>query len=303
MFLGSAISVFGKGRIHALFLRMQGKKLGMFGLIPASLLGIASPLCMYGTIPLAASFSEKGMRDDWLAAYMMSSILLNPQLLLYSAALGTKALAVRFVSCMLCGITAGVCVHFFYREKPFFNFKGFGESSSHDTDPNILLRFLKNLGRNLRATGPVFSVGRTFVGAVPAVCSGGGFCRPVWQPALVRRFIGGYHRRALVYVRRRHDPAFTGMADGWHESGIGGCVHAHRPRHKDHESGRGQNCAGYEAVSFVPGVYHCIFAGGRAADRFDTIGGDNRYDCFLVTVTGTTLGRLHFFTRNRLYAD
>jgi uncharacterized membrane protein YraQ (UPF0718 family) len=159
MFLGSAVSVFGKGRIHALFLRMQGKRLGLLGLIPASLLGIASPLCMYGTIPLAASFSEKGIRDDWLAAFMMSSILLNPQLLFYSAALGVKALVVRFVSCILCGITAGACVHFFFRDKPFFDFKGFGEMSNHDTDPNILLRFLKNLGRNLKATGLYFLLG------------------------------------------------------------------------------------------------------------------------------------------------
>ena len=88
MVLGSAISVFAKGSIHALFGRLQTKRLGALGLIPASVLGIASPLCMYGTIPIAASLSRSGMRDDWLAAFMMSSILLNPQLLLYSAALG-----------------------------------------------------------------------------------------------------------------------------------------------------------------------------------------------------------------------
>ena len=81
--LGSVISVFGKERIHRLFTVIQNKKLGVSGVIPASLLGIASPLCMYGTIPIAASFSQKGMRDDWLAAFMMSSILLNPQLIFY----------------------------------------------------------------------------------------------------------------------------------------------------------------------------------------------------------------------------
>lgn len=88
IFLGSVISVFGKEKIHRLFVSIQNKRLGIFGVVPASLLGIASPLCMFGTIPIAASFSEKGMRDDWLAAFMMSSILLNPQLLIYSAALG-----------------------------------------------------------------------------------------------------------------------------------------------------------------------------------------------------------------------
>lgn len=75
--LGSVISVFVKDHIHGLFRALGDKKLGVLGVIPASILGIASPLCMYGTIPLAASFSRSGIRDDWLAAFMMSSILLG----------------------------------------------------------------------------------------------------------------------------------------------------------------------------------------------------------------------------------
>ncbi len=157
--LGSAVSVFGKGRQSALFLGLQGKRWGLLGVIPASLLGIASPLCMFGTIPLAASFSEKGMRHDWLAAFMMSSMLLNPQLLFYSSVLGATALAVRFISCLLCGIVAGVCVHVFYKDRPFFQFKGFGEAAGRDTDPSLLKRLAKNILRNIRATGPYFIMG------------------------------------------------------------------------------------------------------------------------------------------------
>jgi uncharacterized membrane protein YraQ (UPF0718 family) len=157
--LGSVISVFGKAKIHALLTVIQGKKLGVLGLIPASLIGIASPLCMYGTIPIAASFSGKGMQDDWLAAFMMSSILLNPQLLLYSAALGPAALIIRFASCFVCGIAAGLCIRFFFRKKKFFNFAGFSAPENHDTDPNPFLRFLKNLGRNIKATGLYFLIG------------------------------------------------------------------------------------------------------------------------------------------------
>ena len=159
MVLGSAISVFGKNKIHSAFSALGDKKLGVLGLIPASLLGIASPLCMYGTIPIAASFSQKGMKDDMLAAFMMSSILLNPQLLIYSAALGSTAMAIRFVSCFLCGIGAGLCVRYFYREKSYFDFKGFEASAGRDIDPNLLLRFLKNLGRNIKATGLWFLFG------------------------------------------------------------------------------------------------------------------------------------------------
>ena len=157
--LGSVISVFVKDRIHELFRSMGDKKLGALGVIPASILGIASPLCMYGTIPLAASFSRSGIRDDWLAAFMMSSILLNPQLILYSTALGGVALAIRILSCLVCGIVAGLLIRAFYKDKGFFDFTGFDEPESHDTDPNLLLRLLKNIGRNIKATGPLFLVG------------------------------------------------------------------------------------------------------------------------------------------------
>ncbi len=120
MVLGSAISVFVKERIHDAVRSLTRKKMG---------------------------------------AFMMSSILLNPQLIIYSAALGTTALVVRIVSCFLCGIAAGLLVRFFYRNKKFFNFNGFAEPKSHDTDPRLWLRFLKNLGRNVKATGLYFVIG------------------------------------------------------------------------------------------------------------------------------------------------
>jgi uncharacterized membrane protein YraQ (UPF0718 family) len=189
MVLGSAISVFGKEKIHKLFAALQKKKLGVLGLIPASLIGIASPLCMYGTIPIAASFSEKGIEDDWLAAFMMGSILLNPQLLFYSAALGPAALLIRFVTCFVCGVAAGLCVRYRFKNQPtppqsgrgmvgsakyglyagliptqtntlaglkplankeFFNFAGFTAPVNRDIDPNPALRFFKNLWRNIK---------------------------------------------------------------------------------------------------------------------------------------------------------
>jgi uncharacterized membrane protein YraQ (UPF0718 family) len=159
MLLGSLVSVFGKEKIHNLFVKMRNTKMGAFGLVPASLLGIASPLCMYGTIPLAASFAEKGMAEDWIAAFCMSSILLNPQLLFYSAALGVPALIIRFASCFLCGALAGMCVRLFFRNRPFFTFTKFENMASRDTDANPVLRFLKNFGRNVKATALYFLIG------------------------------------------------------------------------------------------------------------------------------------------------
>lgn len=159
MLIGSAVSVFAKDYIHRAFRSLQGKRLGIAGIFAASGIGIASPLCMYGTIPIAASFSKGGIRDDWLAAFMMSSILLNPQLIIYSAALGRTVLAVRIISCLACGVTAGLLIRFLFRGKHFFNFHGFDEPASRDTDRNLFLRYMKNVGRNVKATGVYFLIG------------------------------------------------------------------------------------------------------------------------------------------------
>lgn len=184
--IGSAISVFVKNQIHSLA-EFLGKRLpGIAGWIFASLLGIASPLCMYGTIPICAAFSKKGVKDDFLASFMMSSILLNPQLIIYSTALGVPVVLVRILSCFICGVISGLCVKCFLQFKVknsknkvefknieensrihdeneeihFFDFSSF-ESKNHnrDTDKNILIRYLKNVGRNIKATGPMFLLG------------------------------------------------------------------------------------------------------------------------------------------------
>lgn len=157
--LGSFISVFAKDKIHSAFSGISEKRLGVLGLIPASLLGIASPLCMYGTIPITASFSQKGLKDDMLAAFMTSSILLNPQLLIYSGALGTKALVIRFASCFLCGVGAGICVRYFFHGTGYFKFTEFKPAAGRDTDPNLFTRLLKNIGRNIKVTGGYFLLG------------------------------------------------------------------------------------------------------------------------------------------------
>ena len=157
--IGSFISLFAKDSLHRMLGKMDETRIGLAGIIPACLLGIASPLCMYGTVPLAASFQRQGIREDWLAAFMMSSILLNPQLIIYSAALGVKMLWIRIISCFLCGVCAGLLVHIFYHGKNFFDFGSMQERESHDTDPNPVMRYFKNVWRNIRATGPYFLAG------------------------------------------------------------------------------------------------------------------------------------------------
>jgi len=177
MAAGSLISVFAKEKINQIFLALRGKKLGILGVIPASLLGIASPLCMYGTIPIAASFAEKGMEEDWLASFMISSILLNPQLIFYTAALGTKALVIRVTLCFLCGAAAGCLIRLFYKDKKFFNFTGFFSGENRDSDQNLFIRYIKNLARNIKATAGFFLIGIALSAIFQVFIPQGGFAR------------------------------------------------------------------------------------------------------------------------------
>ena len=160
--IGSFISVFAKEKIYKLMSGTNEKKWGLLGIVPACILGIISPLCMYGTIPIIASFSKKGMREDYIASFCMASILLNPQLIIYSIALGKVMVLIRVVNSAFCGIIAGLIVYVFYfrKNKKYFNFSKFEEPiQNRDIDSNLLIRYIKNVFRNIRATGLYFLIG------------------------------------------------------------------------------------------------------------------------------------------------
>lgn len=159
IFIGSVVSVFLKKQIHSRMASLQDKKIGLWGILPASALGILSPLCMYGTIPIVASFSKSGMREDWIAAFMMSSILLNPQLLFYSFALGTEIAVLRLLVSFLGGCIAGIFVYLFFRKRNFYEFTEFELPENRDHDSNLFLRLLKNIWRNVKITFPYFLLG------------------------------------------------------------------------------------------------------------------------------------------------
>lgn len=148
---GSLISVLGGGRWHRALLSIQVNQLGALGVFPASLLGIASPLGVYGTIPIVLSLHQRGLREDWLVSFAMGSILLNPQLMFYSAALGKTILIIRFLSCFACGVLAGLLVRYIYGVRGFFNVSTI--KGREGKEPKGSLKLLESLLSNLRATG------------------------------------------------------------------------------------------------------------------------------------------------------
>lgn len=152
---GSAASVFATEKINSLIGGTGKRKPGFLAIVPAALLGVASPLCMYGTVPLIAALGRKGVPQHLLATFMVSSILINPNLFLFSFALGTPMALARLGLCILAGIAAGLLVRFFFRGKALFNFDGFEEVKKKERSKSAM-EFLRSVNRGIITTGPYF---------------------------------------------------------------------------------------------------------------------------------------------------
>lgn len=57
------------------------------------------------------------------------------------------------------GCAAGLLIHCFFSKQSFYCFTEFELPQSRDTDPNLLMRLLKNIWRNVKVTFPYFLAG------------------------------------------------------------------------------------------------------------------------------------------------
>ena len=154
--LGSLISVYLSAGIAD---RMSGLSgVGVVGrgasVCVAAVLGVVSPLCMYGTIPVIAALGKKGVPQHLLAAFMISSVLLNPNLFLLGFVLGAHIALARLGLALLAGVLAGAGVLVF-RKSPLFSFERF------DPKDKGKKRLLPDLLKAFRITAPYLLLGIT----------------------------------------------------------------------------------------------------------------------------------------------
>lgn len=156
---GSLISVFLSGKITALAGKPGLGKFGVLAVVPAAMLGAASPICMYGTVPLIASLGRKGVPQYLLASFMVSSILINPNLFLFSFSLGTGIAVLRLVLCIAAGITAGILARCFSSNRRLFSFDGFEDRKKKVCASGAAAKFFSDLNRAVLKTAPYFLAG------------------------------------------------------------------------------------------------------------------------------------------------
>ncbi len=156
LLVGSLVSVFLSSTLASAVSRMGGRKLGAAGLLAAVLLGAASPVCMYGTVPLIAGLGRKGLPQHLLAAFMVSSILINPNLFAYSFALGAPLAVIRLLSCLAVAAAAGALVRVFFKDVPLFDFRSFGDEGERRSGAPGLKDYFRSLKRGIVKTAPYF---------------------------------------------------------------------------------------------------------------------------------------------------
>lgn len=157
--VGSAASIFASEKINNLVGRAGNRGYGLLAAVPAALLGTISPVCMYGTIPLIAVLGKKGVPQYLLAAFMVSSILINPNLFIFSFALGAPMALTRLALSILAGVLAGLLVKLCFNGRDLFNFNGFEESEKKDGGSKVIIRFAKSIHRGIIKTAPYFLAG------------------------------------------------------------------------------------------------------------------------------------------------
>jgi uncharacterized membrane protein YraQ (UPF0718 family) len=113
---------------------------------------------MYGTIPMIAALGRKNIPQYVLVTFMISSILLNPNLFLMGFALGTPLALLRLIISIAGGIAGGTLVFIFFKRKNFFNFSGF-ESYVDSDKTGTRKNYIKDVGKSMRITAPYLIIG------------------------------------------------------------------------------------------------------------------------------------------------
>jgi uncharacterized membrane protein YraQ (UPF0718 family) len=158
--LSAFLTAYGENAIEKAAGKLRDGRLNIMSIAIACLLGIASPLCMYGTVPLIAILSRKGISQGILTGFMVCSILLNPTLMVMTLALGVRVFLLRLILVFAAGMLAGVLVSYLYKTRSVFNTAAFDKECT-ESGRTKFRQFLHSLRRNFEITAPYFLVGIT----------------------------------------------------------------------------------------------------------------------------------------------
>lgn len=123
--VGSIIVTFGREVVTRFAVKLPGRRNAIIASFMAAALGAVSPVTLHGAIPVLAALMQLNVGQHIIAAFLVSTVLINPNLVIYSLALGSEIALLRLILCVLAGVVAGLLTTIFGQGRDFFNSHGF----------------------------------------------------------------------------------------------------------------------------------------------------------------------------------
>jgi len=125
----------------------------------AALAGALSPITLFGAIPVLAATGRSGAGPDILAAFIITSVIINPNVFIYSLALGPGVAALRLALALLAGLTGGLLLRKIQNPENLMTLGHFVLPSTPGRPPTPARDFAAAFWRSLRKTGPNLAFG------------------------------------------------------------------------------------------------------------------------------------------------
>lgn len=156
---GAFMSVYGESALKHFALYASNRRFLLGKLFLAAAIGCASPITMFGMIPVLMILAEHKISQGVLASFTVSSVLINPNVFIYSFALGTYTALLRLVLCILAGVTAGLLSSAFCKNEFIINLNGFENQSGIKETGSKIKKVLNKLKKSACRTAPNLFIG------------------------------------------------------------------------------------------------------------------------------------------------
>lgn len=152
--IGALMGVYGEKAIVGLSEYISGRKAVIIKLILAAVLGALSPITMYGMIPILMLLARNRVNQGVLASFMVTSVLINPNVFIYSLVLGTHMALLRLLVCIAAGVTAGLLVNVLFNKGYVFVLDKFMYIDNSNQVKKNLSLVLSNIKKSVIRTVP-----------------------------------------------------------------------------------------------------------------------------------------------------
>lgn len=157
--VGAIIAVYGENVIFKISVYVSKRKVLFLKLIFTAVLGAISPITIYGMLPILLLLAHNKINQGILASFTVTSVLINPNVFIYSFVLGIHIAFLRLIVCILAGVAAGLLVNAVYKNEYIFSLKHFEQLNDNKQVKKDIALFLNKIKKSALRTVPNLFIG------------------------------------------------------------------------------------------------------------------------------------------------